>query len=258
MISNYLTGLSYLKAGFSLIRVDGIRRFVVIPIAINIIVFVGLGWLLSDQFSQLLESVSWLTNPNTDTWLGWMVDKLLVLFWIVFGFAFLVIFTYTFTIVANLIAAPFNSLLSERIEAHLNGTLATQENTSLSHIVKSIPHILRSEVGKIFYLIIWMIPVLVLYLIPGVNLIAPFVSFLFGAWMLSLEYIDYPMGNNGLLFGQIKKVARSRRNLSLGFGSAVTLLTAIPIINLIAMPVAVAGATKMWVDELAKQAAELN
>lgn len=253
MISNYLNGLGYVKSGFSLIRVEGIRRFVVIPIAINIIVFVGLGWLLSDQFSQLLGSVDWLTNPNTETWLGWLVDKLLVLFWIIFGLAFLIIFTYTFTVVANLIAAPFNSLLSERIEAHLNGKLDHQENTSISHLFKSIPHILRSEVGKISYLIIWMIPVLLLYVIPGVNLIAPFVSFFFGAWMLSLEYIDYPMGNNGLLFGQIKKVARSRRNLSLGFGSAVTLLTAIPLINLIAMPVAVAGATKMWVDELSKQ-----
>ncbi len=253
MISHYLTGLGYVKAGFSLIRVEGIRRFVVIPIAINVIVFVGLGWLLSDQFSHVLASVDWLTNPDTETWLGWFVDKLLVLFWIVFGLAFLIIFTYTFTVVANLIAAPFNSLLSERIEAHLKGRLDHQQNTPVSHILKSIPHILRSEVGKIFYLLVWMIPVLILYVIPGVNLIAPFVSFLFGAWMLSLEYVDYPMGNNGLLFGQIKKAARSRRNLSLGFGSAVTLLTAIPVINLIAMPVAVAGATKMWVDEFSKQ-----
>ena len=254
MIGNFLLGLSALKSGFALIRVKGIRRFVVIPILVNVIVFIGLGWLLSGLFGELLSGISWL-HPDPDSWLGWLADKFLVLIWIIFGAAVLIIFTYTFSLVANLIAAPFNSLLAQKVEAHLGGTLEHDSGDSFSHILKSLSHILRSEIGKVLYLLFWIIPVLLLYVIPGINILAPFVSFLFGAWMLSLEYADYPMGNNGYLFGQIKKTMRANRNMALGFGSAVTLLTAIPVINLIAMPVAVAGATSLWVERLSGRTA---
>ncbi len=249
MLRGFFLGLSCLKSGFNLIRQSGIRRFVIVPISINVLVFIGLGWLLSGYFSDLL---GWIT-PDPNAWYAQIVDKLLIVIWILFAMAIVVIFTYAFSVVANLIAAPFNSLLAERVEAHLRGSMNTKPAESLSHMIKSMPHILRSESGKIFYVLIWIIPLLLLYLIPGINIAAPFISFLFGAWMLSLEYIDYPMGNNGFYFGQVKKRMRSNRNTALGFGSAVTLITAIPVVNLIAMPVAVAGATKLWVDELSRQ-----
>ena len=41
---------------------------------------------------------------------------------------------------------------------------------------------------------------------------------------------------------------RDKRSTALGFGAGVTLLTAIPIINLFIMPAAVCGATKLSVD----------
>ncbi|MEZ5582290.1 MAG: hypothetical protein R3F37_05475 [Candidatus Competibacteraceae bacterium] len=43
-------------------------------------------------------------------------------------------------------------------------------------------------------------PLLVLFVIPGVNVIAPLLWLVFGAWMLALQYADYPMGNHGLRF----------------------------------------------------------
>jgi CysZ protein len=38
--------------------------------------------------------------------------------------------------------------------------------------------------------------------------------------------------------------------LALGFGTAAMGFTMIPIINLVVMPAAVAGASKLWVKEL--------
>jgi len=35
-----------------------------------------------------------------------------------------------------------------------------------------------------------------------------------------------------------------------GFGLGIMLLTFIPVINFVAMPVAVAGASKLWVEKL--------
>ena len=49
-------------------------------------------------------------------------------------------------------------------------------------------------------------------------------------------------------FKEMKNDLKSKQGLSYGFGFAVMLLTAIPFVNLIVMPVAVCGATRLWVD----------
>jgi CysZ protein len=75
---------------------------------------------------------------------------------------------------------------------------------------------------------------------------------IFGSWLLSLEYLDYPMGNHELEFSQQKRVLGARKGLALGFGGATMVLTSIPLLNFIVMPVAVAGATALWVEQLEK------
>ena len=81
-----------------------------------------------------------------------------------------------------------------------------------------------------------------------VNVAAPFIWFLFTAWMLTIEYGDYPMGNHDIDFKQQREKLRSNRQLAFGFGSGVMVLTMIPVINFLAMPVAVAGATRMFIE----------
>jgi CysZ protein len=83
-----------------------------------------------------------------------------------------------------------------------------------------------------------------------VPVIGPLLWFLFSAWMLTLEYADFPMGNHGLKFRQMRSTLRRRGLLSFGFGATTAALTAIPVVNFIVMPAAVAGATLMWVREL--------
>jgi CysZ protein len=67
--------------------------------------------------------------------------------------------------------------------------------------------------------------------------------------MMSVQYSDYPMGNHGLKFSEMRRRLRARRTLSLGFGAAATGMGMLPILNFILMPSAVAGATAMWVRE---------
>ena len=43
---------------------------------------------------------------------------------------------------------------------------------------------------------------------------------------------------------------RERRLLSLGFGGAVMAALAVPVLNFLVIPCAVAGATAMWVEQL--------
>jgi len=114
---------------------------------------------------------------------------------------------------------------------------------------------LVSELRKLLYFLLRALPLGLLFLIPGVNLAAPFLWALFSAWMLVIEYIDYPMANHLLHFSTQRRLLRSRRLLSYGFGGGSLLLTMIPLLNFLAMPVSVAGATALWVGEL-KEAAQ--
>jgi CysZ protein len=59
------------------------------------------------------------------------------------------------------------------------------------------------------------------------------------------------MGNHDLSFANQKKKLGTRRGLVLGFGGSVMVLTTIPLINFVVMPLAVAGATIIWVEQLA-------
>jgi CysZ protein len=97
-----------------------------------------------------------------------------------------------------------------------------------------------------------MIPLLLLLVIPGVNLFAPLAWALFGAWMLAIEYADYPMGNHDYYFAQEKALLAKHRPLALGFGGVLLVMTLVPVLNFLAMPVGVAGATALWVERLAE------
>lgn len=243
MMKNFFHGLQCVRRGFTLIREPGVRRYAVVPLLINIIVYVFVGWLLFTQFTGWIDGLTPLNRWES----LWIIQALKTVIEIVLGGGLLLAALYTFTLVANLIGAPFNGLLAEKVEARLRGT-ALDTGESWGAVIKSVPISILSELRKWLYVIFWLIPIGLLHLIPGLQVIAPFLLLAFGAWVFALEYLDYPMGNHGFRFGGVRKLARQQRASALGFGSGVALLTAIPVLSLIAMPVAVAGATALYVE----------
>jgi len=243
MITNLFKGFGYIFNGLTLISQPGLRRFVIIPLSINIILFGGATWALLAKFDE------WMTRlmPDFPSWLSWLETAISWVLWPLFSIMILLVIFYTFTFIANLIAAPFNSLLAEKVEKKLLGQpIDDGSNLPTFEIIKRS---IGSEVSKLFYFLKWWIILFILLFIPVLNFVAPFIWVLFGAWMLSLEYLDYPMANHNKFFKDINKQALAKRSLSLGFGGGVMLFTSIPIINLIAMPAGVAGATALWVKQ---------
>lgn len=244
----FMSAASYLGRGWKLVRQPGLRRFVLVPLLINVSIFGILGWLL---FGSVFD---WMSDWAFFERFGnvWLVEKLRQILQFVIGVILSVVLIYAFTLLANLIGAPFNALLSERVELHLTGKSPTSD-PSMAFLIKSIPKTLRSELSKLIYLALWSIPLIILGFIPIVNIAAPFVVFAFGAWMFSLEYIDYPMGNHGHIFKDIKSTLQLKRPMALGFGFIVAIFSIIPIVNLVIMPIAVAGATALYVDHIGNQ-----
>ena len=240
MITDIFKGFGYVFSGFSLITQRGIRPFVVVPLLINILLFAGGVWLAKSQLDY------WMTRllPDWLSWLEWLL-------WPIFALLIFFVVFYAFSILANLIAAPFNAVLAERVEARLNG-LPIPAFEGYKSIPRLLARTFKSEFSKLWYMAKWFLLVLILTLIPGVNLIAPLAWTLFGAWMLTIEYADYPMGNHNLFFNDELPLLKRHRNTALGFGWLLSLMTAIPVLNFFVMPVGVAGATAFWVDRLSK------
>lgn len=227
-------GPAYLLQGLRLIRRPGLRRFVLMPLIVNALLFTALIVYGFGEFNALIDALL----PPSFEWLAWLL-------WPLFALTVLVIAFYSFGLIANLIAAPFNSLLAAAVERDLTGKKADDSAFSLRAALASLGH----EIKKFFFLLACAVPLLILFVIPGLNLLAPFAWFVFSAWLLALEYSDYPLGNRGLRFPQIRAELRRRPLPALGFGASVSVCTMIPLLNFLVMPAAVAGATAWWLDE---------
>jgi CysZ protein len=249
MISDFVKGARYAIAGFSLAQTRGVRRYVVVPLMINILLFVAGIYLAFGQVNAAIGMlVEWL--PDWLDWLSWLL-------WLFFAALMLILVFYTFTLVANLVGAPFNSLLSEKLEEKLTGN-APPSSGRLIETLRGVSGAVVSEFRKFGYLLAWTIPLMILSIIfiflPPLSLLTPIMWFTFSAWMLSLEYLDYPMGNHGFTFNEQRRTAKLKRGVMLGFGGVIVVMTMIPVLNFFAMPVAVAGATQLWMKEFSGSA----
>jgi len=203
-------------------------------IGLAVLIFFVSGWM--DGVVSWLPS--WLSGI---TWILW------VLFILLFGVAVF----FGFNLLANFIAAPFNGLLAEKVQLHLTGQNLGE--SSLGVIMVSIPRSLGREISKLTYYLPRLLVLVVLsafsLIIPVLNVIVALLWLVFGAWMMVIQYIDYPMDNNGLSFRAMRRSLNQQRLLHLGFGGGVSILLMIPLLNFFAMPIAVAGATALYVAE---------
>ncbi len=248
MAGNPVIGANYLAEGFQLITRPGLRLFVLVPLIINTIIFATLIALSVNQFSLWIDQLmGFLPDWEWLDFLRWIVWPLIVSL-------LLVVVMYTFSIVANLIASPFNGLLAEKVEELLIGDEVLARET-FWQAIKDAPRVIAKEIHKLLYylpraLVVAIISLVFTFIFPPVSTVLWFV---FGAWMMSLQYCDYPMDNHKHSLSTVKKAIAGRRMTSLGFGGAVMLGTMIPVVNFIIMPAAVCGATAYWVKELRQQ-----
>lgn len=234
------SGFGYFFYGLDLALSPGIRRFVLMPLLANILL---VGGALFYLFSHLDSWINhWMGQiPDWLSWLSYLLWPLLVI-------TILATFSYFFSTLANFIAAPFNGLLAEKVEEKLTGHTISEEG--ILAVVKDVPRIMSREWRKLVYTLPKAIGLFLLLLIPALGqTLGPILWFLFTAWMLAIQYCDYPFDNHKVSFNDMRNNLKQKQGKAYSFGMVVSVLTTIPIVNLFVMPVAVCGATAMWVNE---------
>lgn len=223
--NNPVLAVGFLFKGMKLLTSPELRKFIIIPVLINVVLYsvaLTLGYFyISDLIDQFIPG--WLQ------WLSWIL-------WPLFFISFFIAGFFTFTVFANMLAAPFYGKLSAK-------TMAMVSNKAFATAEQPLPKVLVAEAKRMGYLVTRALPLLVLSIIPGINVIAPFLWALFGAWGMALEYLAYPMENQGVLFSEQKDLVKSVRLGALSFGGLAVLGLTVPVLNIIIAPAAVIGAT---------------
>lgn len=235
------SGMGYFFKGFELIQLKGIRRFVLIPLLINMLFFsIAFYFMLTELEHYMAILTGWLPN-----WLSWLSSVL----WPLAVITILIVFSFIFSTAANWLAAPFNGLLSEKIELLLLKNTVLEDsavNGGMMDIVKDIPRTLDRERQKLTYYLPRAIGFFIILLI--LPIIGQVMWFLFIAWMMAVQYKDYPFDNHKIPFSVMKQTIQQHKSLSYSFGVSVAIFSMLPLVNLIVMPVAICGATALWVD----------
>ncbi|WP_159738157.1 sulfate transporter CysZ [Vibrio atypicus] len=240
---NQRSGFGYFFYGLDLALKPGIRQFVLLPLLANILLVGGALFYLFSNLDVWIEQMLGQL-PDFLSWLSYLLWPLLVL-------TILATFSYFFSTLANFIAAPFNGLLAEKVEEHLTNQKVNEDG--LLSTLKDTPRILAREWRKLVYVLPKAIGLFLLLLIPALGqTIGPILWFVFTAWILAIQYCDYPFDNHKISFNEMRHNLKQKQGKAYSFGALVSVFTTIPILNLFVMPIAVCGATAMWVAEFKK------
>lgn len=246
--AGFVGGLLYPLRGarFVYVQHSGLARFWAPPLAI-VAILLGLAtWLAIAHHASLFE-VLW-ASPAGDGWLDQALRGLHWLASLIFGALLVFASAALVLLTSSVIAAPWNDALSAAVERIAAG--GSQSPAAASHLVRDA---LRSIIFAAVLLggyLACMVSLFALgWLIPVVGpLLQATLGFLVTAMFLALENADLAAARHGLSVRD--RIAHARRHLgsALGMGTAIWVLMLVPLLNLLLVPAAVAGATLWFLD----------
>lgn len=231
-------GLSFFLQGFSLIRGRRVLPYVIAPVVVNLLILIPALYFALDWANAALAAL----EASLPEWLRFLLYVAAPVTYIFVFLGVIVLGSFTGTIVG----APFLGPLSAQVERALSGESPRNDTPFLA----MLPRALMRELRKLGYHLPRYLAVLILTFIPPLVPLAPLLWFALTAWLLAVEFVDFPFDNRGRAFDELKRTLATRRGLAFGFGVGAAAAVSIPLLNIIAIPAATAGATALWVGEL--------
>lgn len=214
-----------------------LRKLAALPLLVNIVLFaVGVPvtiWLLAGWAGGLVPSE------------GVVQGALRALLQIVVGLAVLVGAVFTFVIVGNIVAAPFNSRLSEAIEEQLTGRVSPGGG-----VMRDALRGILTALGRLGLFLLLYPPIFAVQFVPGIGvLLHPVLAAVYGAFVLSIDFSDPTFERHYTRFRDKAGHVWRRKGLYLGFGLTAVAMAIIPIVNFLLLPVGVTAAAMLYLEE---------
>jgi CysZ protein len=196
-----------------------------IAFALYVVALVFLGTNASD--------VAEFLTPFADTW-GWR-DLFRDLVGVALFLGGLALAVLTFTAITLAIGEPFYEKLS--------ATADVVPGVAEVPWWRAIPRSIRDSLVTLFYVLLFTVPLFVLGFVPVVGqTVVPVLGAVVSGFFLTVELTTLAFERRGVARRERFAVLRANKSLALGFGVAVFLLFLVPLVAVVAMPAAVAGA----------------
>jgi len=236
---NVFNGFAYLWKGFVyLVQHRKCWYLMVVPVLVNILLLI----LLVVTIVVLLSY--WMGMALPEVWWATIISLL-----VVSSAAVLVLFLgiMLFASVGSVVAAPFYEALSSGVDI----VVPKSDRPWWKEVAISF----KSSLQKLGWFALIQILLLILLLIPFVVGAVTYTVFGFisAVIFLALEYLDLVFERRGVLFPDRLKWVRKNKWPVFGFGSAVFIGLAIPVVNLLVPPCAAIGSVLLYQDFEAKK-----
>ena len=217
-------------------------KYSIAPMLINLVIY---GSIFIFTYSWLMGSLErWLGIENTEAgfWLKFVHTLLFII-----GFLLALFICYLlFTILGNIITAPFNEEISQRVEEIVtNGRVVSKmgfwEDAYIS---------IKGEVQKLLFYLVILLLIFSLNLIPiAGSVLSTIIGIIFSCFYNALDFLDFPMTRKKMRFRDKLKVTRQGKLVTYGFGLTAFLLMFLPVVNVFMKPILVAAGTSLFYEK---------
>lgn len=107
-MNDFFKGMFYVVSGMRHLLTKELKRFILLPVLINFLLFAGIFYLIYQYVFPYTHS--W--TSQLPSWLSFLNGLILIIFTI----SFFLLFLSMFTVLFNIVAAPFNGLLAEKAQ----------------------------------------------------------------------------------------------------------------------------------------------
>ena len=228
----------------------------ILPTAINLIILVVMVSAFihyyHDLYGWLSSQLGGLDIQNPDAWymyiLGgilWVINIILQIFIVLLTLILLLIASYCLSFI---IAAPFNDILSEKVEI-----LETSQEAppfTFGKFIKDLLRVMKIESIKAVILLTIPIFLFILSFLPAIGAaLYVIATIIFGSWDIGFAFADLPMGRKVTSLRERIDFATKNKWSLIGFGAGFI----IPFFTLIFGAPMVVGGTLLYLKKIANQ-----
>ncbi|NJX14107.1 EI24 domain-containing protein [Tamlana crocina] len=242
MIKNIISGITAYFGAFTLISKLKLWKYFAIPMAISAItaiIIIGSAYGLSDNIGNFISKI-WVWD--------WGKDTFSTISNFIGGLIILVIGLILFKHIIMALSAPFMSPVSEKIEAHFNGSSThAHRNTSFG---QQLWRGIKINGRNLTLELLITLPILLLKFIPVVNIFSTALLFLVQAYYAGFGNLDYTLERH-FTYRESIQFVRKNRGLAIGNGIIFILFLLVPVIGVIlVLPLSVTAASSETVKIL--------
>ncbi len=245
MLKAVFNGIKAYFGAFGLLSKLKLWKYFAIPIMISIvtaILFITLAYFLASPIGNFIAN-AWVWEWGSETFTT--ISKFIG------GFIVLILGLILYKHIVLALSAPFMSPVSEKIEAHFRGDkVYKHRKTSFG---EQLMRGIRINVRNLIKELLYIIPLLLLGIIPGVGIITTILIFVIQAYYVGFGNMDYTMERH---FSYKESIAfvKKNRGTAIGNGIIFVLMLFIPVIGIIVtLPIAVVAASTETISILKEE-----